>query len=146
MLVKDLKTKSVTYVEPATTAQEAAQIMKEKDCGFLAVGSEKEGTLSGVLTDRDIVTRCVAQGLKPNETEVGKIQTSKVLYCFDKDSIEDATSNMRENQIYRLIVLNNKEDKQLSGVITLGDVVRSAEMTHLAEKAAKGISAQHQAA
>lgn len=145
MQVKDIMSEEACYIEPTTTVKEAAQKMREKDCGFLAIGKETEGKLSGVITDRDIATRSVAEGHDPAETTVEKVQTSEVLYCFEEDGVEDAAQSMHDNQVYRLIVLNNEGDKRLRGVVTLGDIVRSDE-TRAAENAAKGISAQQQAA
>ncbi len=145
MQVKEIMSKEACYIEPSTTVKEAAQKMREKDCGFLAIGKESEGKLSGVITDRDIAIRSVAEGHDPNSTAVEKVQTPEVLYCFEEDSIEDAAQNMHDNQVYRLIVLNNDSEKRLRGVISLGDIVRHNE-TRAAEKAAKGISSKQQAA
>lgn len=145
MQVKEIMSTEVCYIEPATTVKEAAQQMREKDCGFLAIGKESEGKLSGVITDRDIAIRSVAEGHDPAIATVEKVQTPEVLYCFEDDSAQDAAENMRNNQVYRLIVLNSKDEKRLSGVVTLGDIVRHDE-TRTAEKAAKGISSKQQVA
>jgi len=145
MKVKEIMSEEACYIEPTTTVKEAAQKMREKDCGFLAIGKESEGKLSGVITDRDIAIRSVAQGHDPANTKVEAVQTPEVLYCFEDDNIDDAAQNMHDNQVYRLIVLNNENEKQLCGVVTLGDIVRNDE-TRAAEKAAKGISSKQQAA
>ena len=137
MLVKDVMTQNPTYITPSTTLKEAAQKMQELDCGFLAIGVNDK--LTGVVTDRDIAVRAVSSGANPEQATVDEIKTSKVLYCFQEDSIEDAAENLHRNQVYRLLVLNDKESKRLCGVITLGDIVRHNEM-QAADKAAKGIS------
>tara|TARA_Y100000588_G_C13517116_1_gene611969 strand:+ start:106 stop:546 length:441 start_codon:yes stop_codon:yes gene_type:complete len=138
MSVKDIMSQDVCYISPECTLQEAAQKMDEKQCGFIAIGKESEGKLSGVITDRDITLRAVAQGKNPQECTVGDIQTSKVLYCFQDDDISEVAQNMASNQVHRLIVLNNREDKRLAGVVTFGDIVRH---DHLSEgsTAAEGI-------
>lgn len=143
MKVKDVMCKQVEYIVPTTTLEEAAKKMEALDCGFLAIGEEEQDKLTGVITDRDIAIRSVAKGDDPKATVVEAVKTPKVLYCFQDDSIEDAAKNMHDNQVYRLIVLNNEEEKRLRGVITLGDIVRHNEIK-AAEYAAKGISAKQQ--
>lgn len=143
MQVREIMSREVCYIDPEETVAKAAREMAEKDCGFLAIGKESEGKLSGVITDRDITVRSIAEGENPEQTKVGAVQTPQVLYCFAEDSIEDAAENMRDNQVYRLIVINNAEEKQLCGVVTLGDIVRSNH-TRAAERAAEGISSAQQ--
>ena len=145
MQVKDIMSENPTYIAPSATLKKAAEKMEELDCGFLAIGDEQEDKLCGVITDRDITIRAVAKGLNPETTKVEDVQTEKVLYCFEGDSVEDTADNMHNNQVYRLIVLNNANDKRLCGVVTLGDVVRH-DNTKAAEKAAQGISAAQQQA
>lgn len=143
MQVREIMSKEPTYIAPSTTLKEAAQKMEELDCGFLAIGEKDKDKLTGVVTDRDIAIRAVARGDDPNTTTVEDVKTPKVLYCFEDDDVDEAAENMRDNQVYRLIVLNNEKEKRLRGVVTLGDIVRHNH-TRAAEKAAKGISAQQQ--
>lgn len=143
MKVKEIMSEETCYIEPTTTVKEAAQKMREKNCGFLAIGKESDGKLSGVITDRDITIRSVAENHDASATTVEDVKTSKVLYCFEENSVEDAAQSMHDNQVYRLIVLNNENEKRLRGVVTLGDIVRH-DKTRVAEKAAKGISTQQQ--
>jgi CBS domain-containing protein len=75
--------------------------------------------LIGMLTDRDIVVRVVAEG-KNVTTPVRQILTEKILYCFEDEPIEEAAENMSKNQVHRLSVLNR--DKRLVGTILLGDL------------------------
>ena len=138
MQVKDVMSENVNYLEPDTTIEQAAQRMKELDCGFLPVGDKQDKKLQGVITDRDIVTRAIAEGLDPKKTPVNKVDTEKVLYCFADDDVESAAKSMQEQQVYRLIVLNSRDDKQLCGVVTLGDIMRNGE-TDVASDAAKSI-------
>ncbi len=145
MQVKEIMSKNPVYIAPATTLKEAAEKMDALDCGFLAIGETSEDRLKGVITDRDIAIRAVARGADPNTTRVDEIHTPHVLYCFADDEVKDAADNMHDNQVYRLIVLNNAEEKRLAGVITLGDIVRHDEV-QAAERAAKGISAEQLAA
>ena len=139
MQIREIMTKTVDYITSNASLKEAAEMMKEHDCGFLPVGDTEENKLSGVVTDRDITVRAVADGMDPNKSEVGSIATDKVLYCFEKDDLQDAADSMSKQKIYRLVVLNNSEDKKLAGIISLGDIVRRNE-EKLAGHVAKGIT------
>lgn len=127
MLVKDYMSKKPVVISKQTTLTEAARKMKELDTGFLPVGDDDR--LDGVLTDRDIVIRALAENAGP-DAKAGDFLSDKVLYCFEEDEIEDAANSMREQQVYRLVVLNNRKDKRLTGIISLGDISRKgSDMT-----------------
>ena len=119
MQVKDIMTTTPEFITPQTTAQEAAQKMTALDCGFLPVGENDR--LTGVVTDRDITTGCTAAGFAPT-TPVSKFMTEKVLYCCEGDDAEATAQNMQQNQVRRLIVLNNRQDKRLTGVVSVADI------------------------
>lgn len=138
MQVRDVMTEQARYIPTSTPIQEAAQTMRELDCGFLAVGDTEKERLQGVITDRDIVLRAVARGLDLTQTPISEIQSNKVLYCFADDDLNAACESMQSQQIHRLVVLDNPQDKQLAGVLSLGDIVRHGQDS-LAEKAMQGI-------
>jgi len=138
MAVKDIMTPAAEYIPGSTSILEAAQKMRAKDCGFLPVSDAKQSKLLGVVTDRDIAVRAVAEGKDPKKTSIDKILSNKVLYCFEGDEIEVAAASMREQCVYRLVVLDNKKDKNFVGVVSLGDLVRSGQ-TALALEASAGI-------
>jgi CBS domain-containing protein len=142
MAIKDIMTKTAEYIPAQTTILEAARKMKEMDCGFLPVSDQQRNKLCGVITDRDICVRAVAEGMDPNDTTVDKVLSNKVLYCFENDNIEAAAASMREQCVYRLIVLDNKKDKNLVGIITLGDLVRSGQSSLASEASAAILSKQ----
>ncbi len=141
MQVRDVMTPSCEFIAPNTSISDAARRMRDLDCGFLAIGTEAKGRLEGVVTDRDLVIRALAEGWNPDDTPVERAETHQVLYCFENDSLEAATKRMREQQIYRLVVLNNQEEKQLRGVISLGDILRRHE-SDLAEPTAEAIASK----
>lgn len=141
MQVKNVMTEKCEFIKPDATLQEAAQKMRDLDCGFLPIGPRSDNKLDGVITDRDIVIRMVAEGRDPTSTMVKDAETHRVFYCFETDDLETATQSMRDQQIYRLIVLDNPESKQLRGVISWGDIMRNHE-ERLAMEAAEGISAR----
>jgi CBS domain-containing protein len=140
MLVREAMTGHVEYIPSSTTLKQAAEKMRELDCGFLPLGDAPDGKLLGVITDRDIVIRGIAKGLDPVSTTVDRIKSEKVLYCFKDDKLADAAHSMHDKQVYRLVVLNNKQEKKLCGVISLGDITRHHEVA-LAAEAVEGIVA-----
>lgn len=142
MQVHEVMSSNVRYIPSSTTLSEAAIKMHEIDTGFLPIGDSDHGKLQGVVTDRDIVIRAIAAGKDPQKTTVSDAKTDKVLYCFEGDSVESAAESMREQQVYRLVVLNNKEEKRLCGVVSLGDIVRG-DKERLGGVTAKGISERH---
>lgn len=116
MDIKDLMTKNPQLIVPETPIGEAARLMFEAGVGSLFI--QKDDKLIGVITDRDIVTRALANG-KDHNTQVQDIMSKKVLYCFDNDSLESIKMNFEKNQVRRLAVLN--KDKRLVGIISMTD-------------------------
>lgn len=146
MQIRDIMTQNVRYLPPSTSLQEAAKCMKELDCGFLPIGDDQQDRLMGVVTDRDITIRAVAEGFSPSGTTIDEIKTNRVLYCFQDDDVEDVVENMRLEQLYRLVVLNNPREKRLCGVVSLGDVMRHhGASVNLVGKAAEGITSKQAA-
>lgn len=141
MQIKEAMTKNPDYLPPETSLTDAAKKMLDLDCGFLPVGDGQDKKLTGVITDRDITIRAVAKGEDPNTTQVGSLVSEPVLYCYEEDELESAAESMRKQGVYRLVVLDNKDSKQLAGVISLGDIFRHNK-TGLASSAAEEINRQ----
>jgi CBS domain-containing protein len=137
MQVKELMTTKPRFVPDSATLKDAARTMRELDVGFLPVADEQERKLKGVITDRDITVRGVAEGRDPESTTVTDIRSNRVLYCFQDDEIEEAAKSMQEQQVYRLVVLESRDDKKLCGIITLGDILRHQQPTLAAKTAEK---------
>lgn len=135
MKVKDAMTSQCEFIEPDDNLQQAAQKMRDSNCGFLPIVRPATGALEGVITDRDIVVRAVADGCDPTKTLLNQIETPNVLYCYAEDPLELAADKMSEQGVYRLIVLDSTETKRLCGVISLGDIVRHNEKLLAAETA-----------
>ena len=119
MQVKDVMTSGVECISPDTTLREAAQKMKEFDVGLLPICGEND-RLAGMITDRDITVRAVADGLDPSMAQAHDVMTPKVIYCYEDQEVSDAAHMMEQNQIRRLVVLNR--DKRLTGILSLGDL------------------------
>ncbi len=122
MKVKDCMTSDCKFVSKDMTLQEAAQIMRDLDIGFLPVAEQDR--LVGMVTDRDMVVRCLAEGCDPTTEVVRNAMTEKTFYCYDDQTIEDIAKNMGEIQVRRLPVVNRQ--KRLVGVLSLGDIAQQA--------------------
>ncbi|HZF44105.1 MAG TPA: CBS domain-containing protein [Sphingomonadaceae bacterium] len=134
MNVADVMTSQVETITPDQTVGEAAQLMQQLDTGVLPVGENDR--LVGMVTDRDIVVRVLANGRGP-DAPVREAMTESVLYCFEDDSIEDAARQMGDAQVRRLPVMNR--DKRLVGIIALGDLALAAD-SGVVDAAITGIS------
>ena len=118
MKVKDVMTKLVEFVLPETAVQEAAGKMKAMNVGPMpvCVGAK----VVGILTDRDIVVRVVAEGRDPRTTQVQQVMTKDVVCCSEDDDVKEAARLMKDHQIRRVIVLN--QHQRLAGIVSLGDI------------------------
>jgi CBS domain-containing protein len=117
-------TRDVKLVSPTQTIRDAARMMAELDAGVLPV--QQDDRLVGMITDRDIAVRAVAEGKSP-DTLVRDVMSNEVLYCFDDQEIEDVARNMGEVKVRRLPVVNR--DKRLVGIISIGDLALKEEQT-----------------
>jgi CBS domain-containing protein len=123
MQIKDIMTQGVETVSPDATIADAADTMRNLDIGALPVCDGVR--LVGILTDRDMIIRAVAEGRDPKTTRVSSCMTRDVLYCFEDENTEDAEKLMQEKQIRRLPILDR--DKQLVGIIALADVATKTD-------------------
>ncbi len=119
MQVKQLMTEKPEYIDANATVREAAQRLAETDRGFTPVAEREK--LVGVVTDRDIALRTTANG-KTADDRVSSIMSGKVLYCYEDDEVKDVLQNMYQNNVQRLVVLNNKTNKDFVGVVSLSDI------------------------
>lgn len=134
--VKDIMTRNVEVVHPETTLWEAAQKMAALDVGMLPVCTGDQ--LVGMLTDRDITVRATAEGRDPKSTRVHEVMTPEVVYVFEDDDVGEAARIMTEQQIRRLVVLN--QSKKLAGIISLGDLAVHTGDTQQAGQTLEGVS------
>lgn len=120
LLVRDVMTPEVVYLPEHTTLDEAARAMRERDIGDVVV---TEGpTLAGVVTDRDIVVRALAEGQDPKITPLGAIATRDLVMIEQDASADQAADLMRERAVRRLLVCD--ADRQLVGIVSLSDLAR----------------------
>jgi CBS domain-containing protein len=130
MLINEIMTRSVEFIGPDETLQHAASRMKELGVGPLPV-CENAGVV-GMLTDRDITVRAVAEGRNPQTTKVRDVMSGEVICCYEDQECEVAARLMRSQQIRRILVLDR--DKQLVGIVSLGDLaLESSSAAHAGE-------------
>jgi CBS domain-containing protein len=132
MKVKEAMCNDVQLIGPDQTIRDAALRMVEIDAGALPVAENDR--LVGMITDRDIAVRAVAQGKSP-DTKVRDIMSGEVLYCFDDEDLTHVSRNMSDMKVRRLPVVNR--DKRLVGVISVGDIARNEQPTTVGRMVSK---------
>lgn len=135
MKVREAMTREVRLARPEQSIRDAAKQMAEMDIGALPV--EENDRLVGMITDRDIAVRAVAQGRGPG-TPVREIMSTEIKYCFEDQSVDEVTQNMGDLRIRRLPVVNR--DKRLVGILSLGDLALEDEAQDEAGEALSQIS------
>lgn len=126
MKIRDIMSSNVEIVSPNALLHEVAKKMQSSDCGSVLVGENDR--LVGVITDRDLALRCVAESHHPAETKAEQVMTKQILYCRDSDSMEDVALNMMKNKVRRLPVLD--KDKKMVGIVSLGDLATHSSDEH----------------
>ncbi len=122
MKISELMSSRVVSIEPDATVSAAARLLRQANVGALPV-CDMRRRLRGIVTDRDIVTRCVAAGADPEQTPVREIMSRGVVTCAPAEELSAAVKRMGEDQVRRLPVL---EDGRLVGIVTLCDLTRDA--------------------
>ncbi len=118
MLIVDAMHKHADWVNADTPVSEIAKIMKRDDIGAVPIG--RDDRLVGMITDRDLVLRVIAEGRDIDKTRAEEVMTPGVIYCQTHQTVEDAIHLMDQKKIRRLPVLDEK--KRLVGMLSLGDV------------------------
>jgi CBS domain-containing protein len=136
MLIRELMTEGAECTRPDATLQEAAQRMKELDVGSLPVCENDR--LAGMLTDRDIVVRSVAEGHDPSRHRVRDAMTEELFYAFEDQDVEELTKIMKQKQIRRVPILSR--EKRLVGIVSLGDLAVDTDNSGQAGEALEEIS------
>ena len=127
MQVKEIMTCTVETISSDANLVEAARKMRSLEVGALPIWENEE--LVGMITDRDITVRGVADGKNPSSTSVKEIMTSDVCCCCEDDDIHDAAGMMEERSIHRLLVVNS--DNEPVGFVSLSDFAVKSHDEHL---------------
>ena len=136
MKVKDCMTSAAISVSADDSVTAAARLMARHNVGSLPVRG-RGGRLLGIVTDRDLVLRCMAAGENPASVPVGRVMTSRVAVTKPSESIFDAAERMAREQVRRLPVV---EEGRLVGMISLADVSRQEDYSMEAALALTEIS------
>jgi len=135
--IRDIMEKNVITINHDKTANDAAKIMNEKDISFLVV--IKDGNPIGVVTERDFVGKIAAEDKKASEIPLSEITSMKFRWVEPMTEIEDAIQKMLNNNIRRLIVLENEK---LVGIVTQTDLTSYLRSRLLIDGAMKDISSK----
>ena len=134
--LRDVMTREVTPAAPSASIEQAAHMMKSLNVGVLPVCDATQ--LVGMLTDRDIVIRVVAEQRSAAEATVRDVMTADVTYCYEDQTVEEAVRVMAGRQIRRLPILSRENN--LVGVLSVGDVAIRSDEPSAAARGLKGIS------
>lgn len=129
MKIREIMTPDVQCVGPGESLADAAALMRQLDVGALPVCEEEQ--VIGMITDRDMAIRAVAEGRDPNATSVRDIMTEGVVFVFDDQDLGAAVRTMEKHQIRRAPVMSR--DKRLVGILSLGDIAVDASPALSAE-------------
>jgi CBS domain-containing protein len=127
MKVKEIMTQNAETIDSDANLIQAAQKMKALEVGALPVWESDE--MVGMITDRDIAVRAIAEGKNPSMTMVEEIMTPEIFYCLEDDNISDAANIMEEKSIHRLLVFNS--NYELVGFLSLSDLAVKSHDEHL---------------
>lgn len=135
MKVRDVMTKDVATLNPDDTIERAAQLMKQYNVGSIPV-CENEKVI-GIITDRDIAIRSVAQGENGRNQKVREVMSSNPVLINSETDIHDAARIMSERQIRRLPVVENNN---IIGIVAIGDIAVESKLSDDAGEALSSIS------
>ncbi|GID32742.1 hypothetical protein Abr02nite_77250 [Paractinoplanes brasiliensis] len=116
--VAEVMTRQVVYLPEATMLDEAAQVMRDRSIGDVVV--TRGPTMIGVVTDRDIVVRAIAEDLPPKTTSLGEITSHELIMVEQSATVDEAVQAMRERNVRRLLVCD--ADRKVVGILSLSDV------------------------
>jgi CBS domain-containing protein len=123
--IRDIMTSNPSTIEPNTSVADAARIMKQEDAGVVPV--TENGRLTGMVTDRDIAIRVVAEGKDPQSTPVREVASQNLVTVDPQQDLDEALRLMAKHQVRRLPVI--EEDGRLVGVVAQADVARYGDDT-----------------
>lgn len=118
MKISQVMTRVAQTILPDATAEQAAQKMRDANIGLLPV--IEDGKVLGIVTDRDLTIRVMASGRNPHLTTVREVMTTEALWCYEDESITEASRVMEKNHIRRLVILDRHH--RLAGVLTVTDL------------------------
>ena len=121
--IRDVMTPNPRTVEPSTTVQEAAKVMRDEDVGPVPI--VENGSVTGIVTDRDIVLNVVAEGKDATSTSVSEIASGDLITVDPEQTLEEALRLMAQHQVRRLPVC--EDDGRLVGIVAQADIARQSD-------------------
>lgn len=137
MKINEIMSREVRTIDPETTLQQAALLMRQADIGALIVNDNDR--MVGIITDRDLVIRALAEGTRM-DTPVREVMSEDVLYCYEDEEVDHIAKNMAQNQKRRLPVVNR--DKRLVGVVSLANMA-SCNKDKVSATVLRGVANMH---
>ncbi|HLO14835.1 MAG TPA: CBS domain-containing protein [Anaerolineales bacterium] len=138
---RDIMTENLVYCLPSDPVSKVAQLMKKEDIGpVLIVDNDRNKTLVGIVTDRDLALKVVAEGRDPQNTRVEEVMTRKLVTCRADDDVESAMNAMAQYQLRRIPVVG--DNMRLVGIISQADVATRADEPERTAEVVKEISEQ----
>jgi CBS domain-containing protein len=137
MKVKDVMTKDVQVANVNTSLVGAAKLMRREAIGFLPV--VENGVVLGVVTDRDMVTRGIAEGRNVYMSTVGDIMTTAMMWCHADETLTEAARLMEDNHVRRILVLD--VHKRLVGLLSLDDLAAKMSSDRLLGTVLRNVTA-----
>lgn len=122
---REIMTKNVSTAKMETSLQDVAKLLKDNDIGILPIVEAETNKLVGLVTDRDIVVRAVADGRDVTQTNVGEIMTTELFTAKPEDFAFEAVRTMGEKQVRRVPIVD--EDGILQGIVSMADVALEME-------------------
>lgn len=138
MQAREVMSSTIRIIPSNTTIQAAAELMRQMDIGVLPVS--ENGQIVGMLSDRDIAVRAVAEGADPAATPAHEIMSRNVISCFEDQDAREVANLMEQNRVRRLVVVNRKNEAV--GLVSVDDLALHAETRMLADEVVKQ-SSQH---
>jgi CBS domain-containing protein len=138
MKVKDAMHSGVTWVAPNTPVPELARMMRDEDIGSIPIGENDR--LVGMVTDRDIAIKAVADGRDVDAMTARDVMSSPILYCRTEQDLDDAARLMENHRVRRLPVIN--ENKRMVGMLSLGDIA-GASNRQLSGEVVEAVAQHH---
>ena len=136
---RDIMTEDLVYCLPTDSVSKVAQLMKKEDIGpVLIVDNDRVKTLVGIVTDRDLALKVVAEGRDPKTTNVEEVMTRKLVTCHADDDVENAMKAMAQYQLRRIPVVD--DHMRLVGIISQADVATRVDEPEKTAEVVKEIS------
>lgn len=136
MKLKEIMSTDLEYMTVDDNLYEAACLMRDHNIGMIPV-VDHEGKLVGVVTDRDLVIRGIAER-RPNSLEIGKVMSSVLVKGSPEMTVDEAIRQMQEAQVRRLPIVDQQD--RLVGIVSLGDLALKAPQDHMLSQTSKKIS------